>query len=194
MEENHHSSQAETPKITSKTVKIWHKIEYLQGKENVIADALSRVHPLLLMQQDYELEAILVHIISNTVPATATKLQEFWDSTWNDSTLTKLKLAVYSGWSTYPKDCDPELKDYWSYCEEISLEEGILFIGHRLIVPKSEKQSTLNILHTGHYEIDKMTLRARGSVFWPGISQDIKTLAETCTICQENSKSWLKEV
>ena len=55
-------------------------------------------------------------------------------------------------------------------------------------------QSILNILHTGHYGIDKMTLRARESVFWPGISQDIKTLTETCTICQENSKSQLNEV
>ena len=57
------------------------KIEYLQGEENVIADALSRVHPLPLTQQDYELETIPVHIISSTAPATTTKLQEFWDST-----------------------------------------------------------------------------------------------------------------
>ena len=113
---------------------------------------------------------------------------------WNDSTLPKLKHAVHSGWPTYAEDCDPELKDYWSYHEEISLEDRILFKGHRLIVPKSDRQSILNILHTGHYGIGKMTLRARESVSWPGISEDIKTLAETCMICQENSKSWLKEV
>ena len=55
------------------------EIEYLQGKGNVIADALSRVYPLPLTQQDCELETIPVQIISNTVPTTATKLQEFWD-------------------------------------------------------------------------------------------------------------------
>ena len=55
-------------------------IKYLQGKENVIADVLSRIYPLLPTQQGYELETTLVHIISNTVPATATKLQEFQDS------------------------------------------------------------------------------------------------------------------
>ena len=52
------------------------EIEYLQGKQNVIADALSRVCPLPPMQEDYKLENILIHIISNTVPATAT-IQEF---------------------------------------------------------------------------------------------------------------------
>ena len=39
-----------------------------------------------------------------------------------------------------------------------------------------------------------MTLRARESVYLPGISNDIKTLAETCTFCQENSRSQLKEM
>ena len=46
----------------------------------------------------------------------------------------------------------------------------------------------------GHSGIDKMTLRARESVFWPGILNDIRTLAETCTVCQENSKSQPKEI
>ena len=111
----------------------------------------------------------------------------------NDSTLTKLKHAMHSGWPTYPKDYDPELKDYWSYHEEISLEDEKLFKGHRLIVSKSERQSILNILHTGPSGIDKMTLQARDSVSWPGILNDIKTLDETCTVCQENSKSQAKE-
>ena len=101
---------------------------------------------------------------------------------------------MHSGWPTYAKDCDLELKDYWSYCEEISLEDGILCKGHRLIVPKSERQSILDFLHTGHYGINKMTLRAIESVLWPDISNDIKTLAETCTVCQENSQSQPKEM
>ena len=65
--------------------------------------------------------------------------------------------------------------------------------GHGLIVPKSERQSILKILHTGHYGINKMTLSAKESIFWPGILNDIRTLTETYTICQENSKSQLRE-
>ena len=73
------------------------EIEYLQGKENVIADALSRVNPLPPTQQDYELQIIPVHTVSKTVPATATRLQEPRHSTQNDSILTKLKHAVHTG-------------------------------------------------------------------------------------------------
>ena len=165
------------------------EIEYLQGKENVIADALWRANLLPPTQQDYEVEIIPVHIVSKTVPVTATRLQVFRHSTKNDSTLTKLKHALHTGWPVCPKDCGPELKDYWTYPEEISIEDGILFKGHRWIVPTSERQSTLKILHIGQYGIDKITLQARESVFWPGISNDIKTPAETCTVCQENSIS-----
>ena len=91
-----------------------YKIEiiYLQDKENVIPNALSRVYPLPPTQQDYKLETILVHIILNTVQAITTKFQEFWDCMQNDSTLTKLKYIVHSGWPRYAKNCDLELKDY----------------------------------------------------------------------------------
>ena len=53
------------------------------------------------------------------------------------------------------------------------------FSDYRLIVAKSERQYILEILDAGYYGISKMTLRARESVFWPGILNDIKTLAET---------------
>ena len=57
------------------------EIEYLQGKENVIANALSRVNLLPPTQQDYDLETIPVDTVSKTVPTTATRLQELKHST-----------------------------------------------------------------------------------------------------------------
>ena len=50
------------------------EIEYLQGKENVIVDALWKANLLPPTQQDYELEIIPVHIVLKTVPVTATRL------------------------------------------------------------------------------------------------------------------------
>ena len=57
---------------------------------------------------------------------------------------------------------------------EITYEDGILYKGVRLIMPESEHASALKILHLGHYAVDKMNLRARETVYWPGISEDIK--------------------
>ena len=36
--------------------------------------------------------------------------------------------------------------------------------------------------------VDRTKLRARDSVFWPGINKDIENLVKTCDICQENAR------
>ena len=48
---------------------------------------------------------------------------------------------------------------------KFTYEDGILYKGARLIMPKSEHASTLKVLHLGHYAIDKMSFRARETVY-----------------------------
>ena len=73
------------------------------------------------------------------------------------------------------KDCPHSIQLYWYFRDDITYEEGILYKGVRLIMPQSEQVSTLKVLHMGHYAIDKMNLRARETVYWPGISEDIQS-------------------
>ena len=35
----------------------------------------------------------------------------------------------------------------------------------------------------GHYAVDRMSLRAKETVYWPGISEDIKVTYHKCEIC-----------
>ena len=70
-------------------------IEYLRGKENVIADALSQVTPLKPEFRDYNttptnIEKIPKHQITQAAPASLGRLQEFREATKNDSTLQLL--------------------------------------------------------------------------------------------------------
>ena len=44
-------------------------------------------------------------------------------------------------------------------------------------------------IHNGHLGIEKCMLKARESVFWPGISNDIHEAVEKCGICQVSSKA-----
>ena len=46
------------------------------------------------------------------------------------------------------------------------------------------RQKTLEQIHKGHQGIEKCMLKARESVFWPGISDDIQDTVEKCGICQ----------
>ena len=61
-------------------------------------------------------------------------------------------------------------------------------------MPQSERASTLKVLHMGHYAIDKMNLRARETVYWPGISEDIKATYHRCNICAKFARTQQKEM
>ena len=60
-------------------------------------------------------------------------------------------------------------------------------------MPKSEHASTLKVLHLGQYAIDKMSPRARETVYWPGISEDIRSTYHHCQICAKSARTQQKE-
>ena len=66
-----------------------------------------------------------------------------------------------------------------------------MYKGIRLIMPQSKRHSTLNMRH---YAIDKMNLRARETVYWPGISEYIKATYHNCTICAKFARTQQKEM
>ena len=72
------------------------------------------------------------------------------------------------------------LVDYWTYREEISAENGLLFKGHRLIISKKLHSGVLQTIHKGHFGFEKMQLRAQEAVFWPGITSDLLQTAQSC--------------
>ena len=115
-------------------------IEYLRGKENVIADALSQVAPLKPELQDYvtsltNVEKIPVHHITRIAPASAERLQEICETTSKDHTLNLLAKIVHESWPKTIRDCPHSIQSYWYFRDEITCKDGILYKGVRLIMP-----------------------------------------------------------
>ncbi len=86
------------------------------------------------------------------------------------------------------------LKPYWAYRDELSLEDGIILKGsEQVLVPKSVQQYVLQTIHGGHQGRDKCRLRAKGSVYWNGINNQIEEMVAECPACQEYACSQRKE-
>ena len=171
-------------------------IEFLHGKENVIADALSTVCPLQSNNskiKESNIDVIPVHHITQSVPVSKARLQELRLATRSDPTLSSLTKAIHEGWPQSMKDCPEQLLDYWSFRKEISEEGGLLYKNQRLIVPHSERLETLKVLHLGYYTVDKMQLRSLETVYWPGINKDILRQYQSCKTCIKHSKSQRSE-
>ena len=66
---------------------------------------------------------------------------------------------------------------------ELSLHNDLLLRGNRVVIPANLKQEILHKLHVGHQGIVKCRLRAKESVWWPGISDDINTFIHNCDTC-----------
>ena len=167
-------------------------IEFLRGKENVIADALSRVCPLQSNNskvKESNIGVIPVHCITQSAPVSKARLQELRLATQSDPTLCSLSKNIHEGWPQSRKDCPEQLLEFWSFRQEISEKDGILDKNQRLIVPHSKRLKTLKVLHLGHYAIDKMQLRALETVYWPGINKDTVKQYQSCKTCSKHLKS-----
>ena len=61
----------------------------------------------------------------------------------------------------------------------------LLLYGSRIIVPCTMQTSALDKLHQGHQGIQRCRLRAQQSVWWLGISSQIKEIIQRCPTCAE---------
>ena len=107
--------------------------EYLKGKDNFIADTLSRVSPQPTPKEgEDEVDFIPVHMLTEEIPADSTRIGDFRSATAEDTTSSLLMQVVANGWPDHEvkKDCHPfKFLDYSTYREEISAENGFLFKG-----------------------------------------------------------------
>ena len=105
-----------------------------------------------------------------------------------DEVLVALKNQIIKGWPDNRSDCPMLLRDFWSYRDKLSILDGLVLKGTRIIVPKCCQDELLMKLHEGHFGVDCTKLRDRDSVYWPHINRDIKNLVKTCEKCQEFSR------
>ena len=88
--------------------------EYLKGKDNVVADALSRVSPQPTPKEgEDEEDFIPVHVLTEEIPADSTRVGDFRRTTAEDTISGLLMQKVANGWPELNKDCHPLLVDYW---------------------------------------------------------------------------------
>ena len=82
-------------------------------------------------------------------------------------------LYISTGWPCECRRPPQELHLYRNFREDLSVEDGLVTKGFRLLIPSTLKWKVMEQIHEGHQGMEKCMLKARESVFWPGISDDI---------------------
>ena len=104
--------------------------------------------------------------------------------TWTrrDPTLSKVLQFVERGW---PDSCDKSLSPFSSKKNELSVYQGCVMWGARVVVPPQGRDAVLQQLHEGHPGMTRMKSLARMYVWWPGLEGDIEKSVQQCPHCQE---------
>ena len=163
------------------------------GKDIPLADTLSRK-----FQQDSDSSIgdstdIMVHTVLTNLPMSDEKLRELRDESEKDPQMQALSEVILSGWPETRKQCPIPVQEYWNHRDELSVMDGLVFRGDRLVIPKALRSNMLKCIHHGYMGMEKCKERARDILFWPGMNAQIEETVSKCQICLENRPSNTKE-
>ena len=168
---------------------------WVKGSHHLAADALSR-HPVAAAAEGDEADKLPEDSAAARVAAIAKddlRVDEVRAAADQDATYQLLKQTVIAGFPSMKADLPVELRPYWPVHENLSVDDGLVVYGRRLVVPAALRQQVLHQLHSSHLAKEKTKQRARQIIFWPGIDNDIENVVRRCLECQRDLPSLPRE-
>ena len=147
-------------------------IIHAPGKHLATADTLSRapVSEPLLKDSSFEEDcALYANNVMQGLPASEHRLEEIKAQLQEDEICSQIMTYCKNGWPSNSTLKGP-IKVYKPFAAELTVQHGLLLRGSRLVIPAPMRSNILEKLHTGHQGIIKCRMRARESIWWPGIS------------------------
>ena len=146
------------------------------------ADCMSRLPaPGLLEESPVPAGVVLTLEQLDTTPITSAMVREW---TRKDPVLAQVVRLLEEGWPDTVKS--EELSPYYHRRTELSLQDGCVLWGARVLIPAPGRVGILQELHVTHPGMSRMKALARSYVYWPSIDKDIERLVSDCATCQEH--------
>ena len=153
-----------------------YSIEYKKGTEHSNADGLSRnsvFDPEPLSSEIYKVS------YCDDLPITS---EDIAKATRTDKILGPVLKYVQNGW---PMKVDPDFKPFFSRKYELSLDNGCILWGMRVVIPGRLRDRLLHMLHDTHPGISRMKAVSRCHFWWPQLDSQIEDLVRNCLVCQQ---------
>ncbi|XP_061564077.1 uncharacterized protein K02A2.6-like [Cololabis saira] len=176
------------PQIVSPRIQRWavtlmayeYHIIYKAGKYHGNADALSRLPLPGNLGPSVPKERVLMLETSDITLVTAEQVRTW---TTKDPVLSRVREMVQRGW--LPEQEGADFAPFTAQKNELSVENGCVMWGARVVVPKKGQADLLRQLHQSHPGISRMKSLARSYVWWPKMDQDVENTVKACSVCQE---------
>ena len=97
------------------------------------------------------------------------------------------------GWPSTIKEIPLVLPLYWTLHEELTIEDGLILKGTRIVIPSKKHEAILNQIHGSHLGLNKCKLQAKQTVYWQGLNDQLEKLVLNCQLCLKYSYSKKKQ-
>ena len=162
------------------------KVEYVQGSQNHLPDALSRAPVDGPSDTDTAFISEL-NICASSLIMEDPIINRIRDAQSSDPICQEVLKSIRLGWPTYKTDANSAIHPYWDVKGHFTEVDGILVFDQRIVIPSAMQLEILEQIHQAHQGITKCLGRARRSVWWPGMSSQIKSVVQNCRQCKINS-------
>ena len=163
---------------------------YIPGKHNLGADAISRYPCQDRTEQDkIDTERIDHEILSTAVSflsvdnIVAVTLETVGEETLKDTKMMKLMSLIHEGFPDKIEEIPTDMKEFHKFRDHLSVVQDLILYKNRIMIPYTLQYTILRNLHSAHQGVTSMISRAESSVFWPGITNDIRKVREQCEEC-----------
>ncbi|KAL9970142.1 hypothetical protein ACROYT_G022469 [Oculina patagonica] len=124
---------------------------------------------------------------------TDSRLKQIQQQTVQDTALQVLKSTILAGWPETKEEVSVIVREYWAYRDELTAQNGVLFKGSRIIIPKSMRPEMLVRIHSSHLGAESCLRKAQDVLYWPNMSNEVRDMVGQCSACNEYQQSQCKE-
>ena len=156
------------------------EVKYVGAKIVLMADTLSR---LIKPGNDPAIPDLDVGI-AEVLKIKPTTLESLQEEAKADPVLSPLREHIIHGWPDKRQELSNNLLPYWCFRDELAILDRFIVKGSCVVVPSVLRIETLRRLHDGHQGPSTTLQRARRTVCWPNLQDDISTMIRSCSECQ----------
>ena len=165
-------------------------VHHITGPTNQLADCLLRLGN---QKDNIKLPKLYVYQITSQLRARSDTLNQLHIATQEDDELILLKHTITNGWPISIKEVPPEIQAYWTFWEELMIEDGLILKGTWIVIPNSKCKQILQLIHEGHLGLGKCKLQCKDMVYWLGINEQLGKLVLNSELCLKYSKAKSKQ-
>ena len=203
---NHHRlDEVENPRLQRLKTRLMaynFTAEWRKGSQNDAPDALSRnpvsdplpqdMHAEYDVTNQPEMSIQEIRTISNDGQESP-HVKDLRAHAEKDEEYQQLRNTITSGFPEHRGQLPELCKRYWHVRQHLTLDNNLIVHGCRLLIPTNMRKQVLTQLHESHQGMVRTKQRARLTVYWPGIDNDIDSAVLGCRQCQEHLPSNHKE-